>query len=68
VAAGHPAIYSDGLGLTVNGCDFTGIDRKHILLGPESRSTLVSGTRSLGPLEIVNEGKGKVVTGQNIDE
>ncbi len=52
----------------MNGRDFTGIDRKHIHLGPRSRSTLVSGTRSLGPLEIVNEGKGKVVTDQNIDE
>ena len=66
--AGHPVIYSDGNGLTVNSCDFTGFDRNHIRLGPKAKSTLVTGSRFLGGLKLDTVGKGKVVTGDNIDE
>jgi hypothetical protein len=66
--AGHPVVYSDGNGLTLNGCDFTGFDRNHIRLGSKAKSTLVTGNRFLGGLKLDNAGMGKVVTGDNIDE
>ncbi len=65
---GHPVIYSDGNGLTVSGCDFTGFNRNHIVLGAKSKSTLVTGTRFLGGLKLTNHGQGKVEAATNIDE
>lgn len=65
---GHPVIYSNGNGLTVSGCDMTGFNRNHVRLGPKARSTLVSSSRFLGGLKLNNEGIGKVVVGDNIDE
>lgn len=66
--AGHPVVYSDGPGLTVSGCDFTGFDRRHISLGAKAKSTVVTGSRFLGGLKLDNNGKGKVETGCNVDE
>ena len=66
--AGHPVVYSDGNGLTVSGCDFTGFSRRHLRLGASARSTVVSGSRFLGGLKVESEGAGKVVAGDNIDE
>lgn len=65
---GHPVIYCDGNGLTVSGCDFTAFNRNHIALGPNSRSTIVTGTRFLGGLKLHNAGQGKVQAETNIDE
>jgi hypothetical protein len=52
----------------VSGCDFTGFARNHIALGPNSRSTILTGTRFLGGLKLHNAGQGKVEAGTNIDE
>ena len=68
VDPGYPVIFCDGNGLTVSGCDFTGFNRNHIVLGPKSKSTIVSATRFLGGLPLTNQGHGKVVTTANIDE
>jgi len=68
VDPGHPAIYSDRAGLTVSGCDFTGFNRNHIVLGAQSKSTLVTGTRFPGGLKLTNHGQGKVEAAINIDE
>jgi len=65
---GHPVVYSDGNGLTMTACDMTGFNRNHIQLGAKARSTLVTSSRFLGGLKLDNAGKGKVVSGDNIDE
>jgi hypothetical protein len=65
---GHPVIYCDGNGLTMSACDFTGANQKHVVLGPKSRSTVITGTRFLGGLKLENRGSGKVESGFNIDE
>lgn len=66
--AGHPVIDSDGNGLTITGCDMTGVNRNHIRLGKQSKSTVVTSSRFLGGLKLNNTGTGKVVSGHNIDE
>jgi len=53
---------------TISVRDFTGFNRNHIVLGPKSKSTIVSATRFLGGLQITNQGHGKVETSANIDE
>lgn len=68
VDAGHPVVYSDGNGLTITGCDMTGVTRNHIRLGKQSKSTVVTSSRFLGGLKLDNTGTGKVVSGHNIDE
>jgi len=68
VDAGHPVVYSDGNGLTLTGCDMTGVNRNHIRLGKQSKSTVVTSSRFLGGLKLDNTGTGKVVSGHNIDE
>lgn len=65
---GHPVVYADGNGLTINGCDMTGFSRNHILLGPQAKSTLITSSRFLGGLRLENSGQGKVVVANNIDE
>jgi len=68
VDPGYPAIYGDGNGLAVSGSDFTGFNRSHIVLGPKSKSTIISATRFLGGLQLTNQGQGKVETSANINE
>jgi len=68
VDPGYPAIYGDGAGLTVSGCDFTGFNRNHVGLGTESKSTIVTSTRFLGGLQLINLGQGKVEKSTDIDE
>ncbi len=65
---GHPVIYCDGNGLTLSACDFTGAKQNHVVLGPSSRSTVITGTRFLGGLKLEDQGSGKVEAGLNIDE
>jgi hypothetical protein len=64
----HPAVHSDGAGLTVSACDFTGIKRQHIRLGPTAKSTVVVGSRFLGGLRVENQGKGKLEVMCNLDD
>jgi len=65
---GYPVVYSGGNGLTMTACDMTGFNRNHIQLGAKAKSTLVTSSRFLGGLKLDNAGKGKVVSGDNIDE
>ena len=68
VDPGHPAIYTDRAGMTVSGCDFTGFNRNHIVLGSKSKSTIVSATRFLDGLQLAYQGYGKVETSGNIED
>lgn len=64
---GSPAILANGNGLTVNGCDFMEA-KKHIVLGPESKATVIMGSRFRGGMQIENNSKGKVEMGLNVEE
>ena len=68
VDSGHTVVYSDGNGLTITGCDMTGVNRNHIRLGKQSKSTVVTSSRFLGGLKLDGTGTGKVVSGDTIDE
>lgn len=65
---GLPGIYLNGNGLTIDGCDFTDMARRHVVVGPKARSVIVTATRFKGGLKLENRGKAKVVAGQNIAE
>ncbi len=65
---GLPGIYTNGNGLTIDGCDFTDMARRHLLVGPKAKSVIVTATRFKGGLKLEKRGKARVVTGQNIRE
>ena len=66
--AGHPGILLDGNGLTLDGCDFTDLARRHVLVGAKAKSVVVTATRFKGGMQLENLGKAEVVAGQNIGE
>ena len=68
VEVDYPAIDTESGGLTISGCDFTGIKGTHLRLGTKSRSTLVTASRFLGEIQVENQGSGKVVMEGNLDE
>jgi hypothetical protein len=62
------AIDSEGNGLTIMGCDFTGLTARHVRLGPKSKSTLITSTRFINEPEIDNQSSGKFVLESNVSE
>ena len=64
---GSPAIMANGNGLTVNGCDFMEA-KKAIVLGPDSKATIIMGSRFRGGMQVENNSKGKVEMGLNVEE
>lgn len=65
-----PCIYSDAYGLTVNACDFMMIDdagRKPIELGPESKSSIITGNRFRTGRGVDNKSLGAVVIEGNLE-
>ena len=65
---GQPAIFADGIGLTVSSCDFMDADHQQIALGENSRATIIMGNRLRGGAKIENQSKGKVEIGLNVEE
>ena len=65
---GSPAILADGNGLTVSSCDFMDAGKKDIVLGPNSKATIIMGNRFRGGQKIENNSKGKVEMGLNVEE
>ena len=65
---GEPCIFADGNGLTVSGCDFMDEGKKQIVLGPNSKASVIMGNRLRGGAKIENQGKGKPEIGLNVEE
>lgn len=65
---GYPGIILNGNGLTIDGCDFTDMTRRHIRVGPKAKSVIVTATRFKGGLKLENRGKARVVAGHNVNE
>lgn len=65
---GEPCIYADGNGLTVSSCDFMDAGKKQIVLGPNSKASIVMGSRLRGGAKVENTGKGKLEMGLNVEE
>lgn len=65
---GAPCILADGNGLTVSACDFMDAGKKQIVLGPNSKASIVMGTRLRGGAKVENQGKGKLEMGLNVEE
>lgn len=62
------AIYSDGIGLSINNCDFTAVPKSQIRLGKNSKSVIISNSVFRNGLKINNLSKSKPKLNGNIEE
>ncbi len=65
---GDPCIMADGNGITVSGCDFMDEGKKQIVLGANSKASVIMGNRFRGGMRVDNQSKGKVEIGLNVEE